>query len=184
MASHHHEIHSSIRFHLLLISVLILLRSSTSFTASVSHHHHHCVYTLLEAALDSNDNSDCCCDYRRRIIIASSAFVTAAVPYFTPTQMVQALQERNKALCNTGFFTNVGAWYCTDIGNIGDEGKSKEFSVEAISTVDSLMSKFDINNGDFISSYDDGGTNKGISQRLNAPLLLDRNGADDDSSKK
>ena len=176
--------HSSIRFHLLLIYVLILLRFSSSFTASVSHHHHRCVYTLLEVASDSNDNIDCCCDYSRRIIIASSAFVTAAVPYFTSTQMAQALQERNEALCNTGFFTNVGAWYCTDIGNIGDEGKSKELSVEAMSTVDSLMRKFDINNGDFISSNDDGGTNKGNNQRLNAPLLLDRNGANDDSSKK
>jgi len=178
--------HSSIRFHLLLIFVLILLRFSSSFTASVFHHlHHHHRWTLLEAASDSNDNIDCCCDYSRRIIIASSAFVTAAVPYFTSTQMAQALQERNEALCNTGFFTNVGAWYCTDIGNIGDEGKSKELSVEAMSTVDSLMSKFDINNGDFISSNDDGGTNKGNNNhRLNAPLLLDRNGANDDSSKK
>jgi hypothetical protein len=27
-----------------------------------------------------------------------------------------ALKEKNEVLCNTGFFTNVGAWYCTDIG--------------------------------------------------------------------
>jgi hypothetical protein len=30
--------------------------------------------------------------------------------------VAQALQEKNEMLCNTGFFTNVGAWYCTDIG--------------------------------------------------------------------
>jgi len=60
-----------------------------------------------------------------------------------------ALQERNEALCNTGFFTNVGAWYCTDIGNIGDEGKSKPISEESVASVDSLMSKFNIDDGDF-----------------------------------
>jgi hypothetical protein len=176
--------HSSIRFYLLLISVLILLRSSTSFTASLSHHHHrHSLYTLLEAASDSNDNSNCCCDNRRRIFIASSAFATFTVPYFAPTQIAQALQERNEVLCNTGFFTNVGAWYCTDIGNIGDEGKSKELSIEAMSTVDSLLSKFDINNGDFSSSNNDGGTNKGINQRLNAVSSSSRNDLKDDTSK-
>jgi hypothetical protein len=98
-------------------------------------------------------------------MIASSAFVTATAPFFASTQiMAQAIQERNEALCSTGFFTNVGAWYCTDIGNIGDEGKSKDLSVEAMSTVDSLMSKFDMKDGDF-SSYDDGGTDKGNNQR-------------------
>mmetsp|Transcript_7450 Transcript_7450/g.11124 ORF Transcript_7450/g.11124 Transcript_7450/m.11124 type:complete len:168 (-) Transcript_7450:36-539(-) len=60
-----------------------------------------------------------------------------------------ALQERNEALCNTGFFTNVGAWYCTDIGNIGDEGKPKPMSGDAETSVDSLMSKFDLDGGDF-----------------------------------
>ena len=45
-------------------------------------------------------------------------------------------------LCGTGFFTNVGAWYCTDIGNIGDEGSSKPLSKQEASSVDSLMSKF------------------------------------------
>ena len=53
-----------------------------------------------------------------------------------------ALQERNEVLCGTGFFTNVGAWYCTDIGNIGDEGSSKPLSKQEASSVDSLMSKF------------------------------------------
>ena len=37
----------------------------------------------------------------------------------------------------------------TDIGNIGDEGKSKPISVEAEASVDSLMSKFNIDDGDF-----------------------------------
>ena len=37
----------------------------------------------------------------------------------------------------------------TDIGNIGDEGKPKPISGEAEASVDSLMSKFDIDGGDF-----------------------------------
>ena len=59
-----------------------------------------------------------------------------------------ALKEKNEVLCNTGFFTNVGAWYCTDIGNIGDEGQSKPMSGESEASVDSLMSKFDLGDGD------------------------------------
>ena len=53
-----------------------------------------------------------------------------------------ALKEKNEVLCNTGFFTNVGAWYCTDIGNIGDEGQVKPLSKNDESSVDSLMNKF------------------------------------------
>lgn len=55
-----------------------------------------------------------------------------------------AVQAKNEALCNTGFFTNVGAWYCTDIGNIGDEGRPRPMSKDAESSVNSLMSKFNI----------------------------------------
>ena len=55
-----------------------------------------------------------------------------------------AVQAKNEALCNTGFFTNIGAWYCTDIGNIGDEGRPKPMSEDAESSVNSLMSKFNI----------------------------------------
>mmetsp|Transcript_28646 Transcript_28646/g.60448 ORF Transcript_28646/g.60448 Transcript_28646/m.60448 type:complete len:178 (-) Transcript_28646:1734-2267(-) len=60
-----------------------------------------------------------------------------------------ALQKKNEVLCNTGFFTNVGAWYCTDIGNIGDEGKPKALSTDAETSIDSLMGKFDLDGGDF-----------------------------------
>ena len=63
---------------------------------------------------------------------------------FFPPPAANALQEKNEALCNTGFFTNVGAWYCTDIGNIGDEGKSKPLAGKEEASVDSLLSKFDL----------------------------------------
>ncbi|EJK69596.1 hypothetical protein THAOC_09130 [Thalassiosira oceanica] len=83
---------------------------------------------------------------RRRAVASAASLLAlqtlAAQPAF-------ALKERNEALCSTGFFTNVGAWYCTDIGNIGDEGKSKDLSKEAETTIDSLMGKFE---GDASSS--------------------------------
>jgi hypothetical protein len=60
-----------------------------------------------------------------------------------------ALREKNKVLCDTGFLTNVGAWYCTDIRNIGNKGKLKALSDEANVRVDSLMSKFDFGDGGF-----------------------------------
>ncbi|KAL7499938.1 hypothetical protein ACHAWT_007991 [Skeletonema menzelii] len=65
-----------------------------------------------------------------------------------------ALKEKNEVLCNTGFFTNVGAWYCTDIGNIGDEGQVKPLSKNDEASVDSLMSKF---------NFDDSSTTEGDS---------------------
>lgn len=55
-----------------------------------------------------------------------------------------ALQERNEQLCKTGFFTNIAQYYCTDIGNISDEGVSKGPSVEETGKMESLMSKFDL----------------------------------------
>ncbi|KAL9181877.1 hypothetical protein ACHAXT_012220 [Thalassiosira profunda] len=89
---------------------------------------------------------------------ASIASILALVPFLgwrahEPPSVApppaHALQEKNELLCGTGFFTNVGAWYCTDIGNIGDEGRSKPMSGEAAASVDSLMGKFDLEGGDF-----------------------------------
>ena len=69
-----------------------------------------------------------------------------------------ALQERNEVLCGTGFFTNVGAWYCTDIGNIGDEGSSKPLSKQEASSVDSLMSKFNLDDSTTAEESSSGST--------------------------
>ena len=44
-------------------------------------------------------------------------------------------------LCSTGFFENIGQWYCTPIGNISDEGKGSDLSKTQQDTADSLMSK-------------------------------------------
>ena len=59
-----------------------------------------------------------------------------------------ALQERNEALCATGFFENIGQWYCTPIGNISDEGKGFDLSKNQENVADSLMSKLMMDNDD------------------------------------
>jgi hypothetical protein len=55
-----------------------------------------------------------------------------------------ALKEKNEALCGTGFFTNIGQWYCTDLGDISDEAASKGLSQNEKDSVDSLLSKFSL----------------------------------------
>ena len=57
------------------------------------------------------------------------------------TPATSALQERNEALCGTGFFTNIWQYKCTDLGDIEDEGVAKELSDQDQGTVDSLMAK-------------------------------------------
>jgi len=63
-----------------------------------------------------------------------------------------ALKDRNEQLCKTGFFTNIAQYYCTDIGNISDEGVSKGPSTEEADKMDSLMSKFDFDGANTSSS--------------------------------
>ena len=118
---------------------------------------------------DGNDNSDNYNNHKRFIIASTLAIIPfLGWNYQTPTIIMpptaNAVQEKNEVLCNTGFFTNVGAWYCTDIGNIGDEGKSKPMSGEAESSVDSLMSKFDLDGGDVISNDKAGGSNNQVDE--------------------
>ena len=143
--------------------ILMLAASSLPSSASFKHSCHDASSAprpprrghALLAASDGDHNQHCHRDIERFII--ASAF--AIIPWFgwdilsanvAMPPAAHALQERNEVLCNTGFFTNVGAWYCTDIGNIGDEGKSTALSNEAEARVDSLMSKFDFDDGDDI----------------------------------
>ena len=66
----------------------------------------------------------------------------------------------------------------TDIGNIGDEGKPKPISGEAEASVDSLMSKFDIDGGDF--SDDIREKNNDINKQVDMKKLVN----DDDKTTK
>lgn len=82
-------------------------------------------------------------------------FFFGAASTFLPPPPAQAIQERNELLCGTGFFTNIGAWYCTELGNIADEGKSGELSKQQDQTADSLMSKLGVSDTSIESESSD-----------------------------
>lgn len=154
-------------FTLFLLSIILSL--STSFLPSsscdrscstLSYHHHST--SLADHAVQDDDvnimsaSVDCHCNLLSRGIIAAYTFAIPLIFSLDTTNIAahkqepiisflpptaHATQAKNEALCNTGFFTNVGAWYCTDIGNIGDEGRPRPMSEDAESSVNSLMSK-------------------------------------------
>eukprot|EP00571_Detonula_confervacea_P011793 CAMPEP_0172298952 /NCGR_PEP_ID=MMETSP1058-20130122/1368_1 /TAXON_ID=83371 /ORGANISM="Detonula confervacea, Strain CCMP 353" /LENGTH=191 /DNA_ID=CAMNT_0013008247 /DNA_START=29 /DNA_END=604 /DNA_ORIENTATION=- len=146
--------------YLLLLMALLSMQSSTSFTPSlqtifpsISRSSHHTIITAAAAASSDDGNIDPRRKQKRLIIASALAIVpflgwNTQNPTIISPQPANALQEKNEALCNTGFFTNIGAWYCTDIGNIGDEGKAKPMSGQSEASLDSLMSKFDLDGGD------------------------------------
>ena len=72
---------------------------------------------------------------RRRAVASAASLLTLNT---LSNQPAFALKERNEVLCSTGFFTNVGAWYCTDIGNIGD-GKYLRLCLSASSSALTLI---------------------------------------------
>lgn len=80
---------------------------------------------------------------------------------------MSALQERDEALCGTGFFTNIAQYRCTDIGDISDEGKSKGLSSSQEGAVDSLMSKFNMDDSVIVdaSSSDDSAKTAGSKEK-------------------
>ena len=71
----------------------------------------------------------------------------------------QALQERNEMLCNTGFFEHYNEYRCTAIGNILDEGTSKDLSKVEIEKADGLMAKLGMMDVDIVE--EDGANLKG-----------------------
>ena len=76
------------------------------------------------------------------------------------SQPAHAVKERNEALCNTGFFTNIGAWYCTDLGDISDEASAGTLSKKQDETADSLMSKLGLSDAETSASSNDSSENK------------------------
>ena len=81
-----------------------------------------------------------------------------------------ALQEKNEALCGTGFFTNIWQYKCTEIGDIEDEGESKALSTNEESSIDSLMTKFNLEASPETKSYNltaqEGATNRGHEKEI------------------
>ena len=59
-------------------------------------------------------------------------------------QNALALKPKDEVLCGTGFFTNIAQWKCTEIGDILDEGKPKEFSQNELGSMESLLGKLDV----------------------------------------
>lgn len=112
--------------------LLVLLALLCSHIASLSVNHESSQKTSFVTPFEQ---------VSRRRAFCSVATAAASLVASSPAQ---AVQERNEVLCKTGFFTNIGQWYCTDIGNIGDEGKSSDLSKTQDETADSLMSKLGI----------------------------------------
>jgi hypothetical protein len=77
---------------------------------------------------------------RRRSFLFSPLLV---IPYLVSASppASHAVKPRNEALCNTGLFENFLEYRCTAVGNIQDEGYTKELSAEETQSTDSLLSK-------------------------------------------
>ena len=75
------------------------------------------------------------------------SFVALAGGAWGLATTTHALQERNEALCYTGFFTNIWQYKCTPLGDIQDEGFAKDLTNADQGTVDSLMSKLELSGG-------------------------------------
>ena len=84
---------------------------------------------------------------RRSFVATTLAFVANLGLSPNTHSVANALQERNEALCSTGFFTNIWQYKCTVVGDIEDEGVAKELSSDDERTVDSLLSKLSIVDG-------------------------------------
>ena len=76
-----------------------------------------------------------------------------------------ALESRNESVCGTGLFEHFQEWRCTPIGNILDEGSSKDLKDVEVASIDSLMGKLGVNmddlNGMDADSEKDGKKRKG-----------------------
>ena len=63
--------------------------------------------------------------------------------------VANALEKRNEALCATGFFTNIAQYKCTEIGDIGGDGKAKQLTLDEEASANSLMGKLGLDQNTF-----------------------------------
>jgi hypothetical protein len=80
--------------------------------------------------------------FDRRAILGAA--ITGSVALNGCPMAASALQERNEALCGTGFFTNIALYKCTEIGDISDEGKPRSLSTSEEGSMQSLMDKMGV----------------------------------------
>lgn len=138
---------------------MLLASLSLSVSFEVSHHVEKKVAILPSSRIEYLHSLN------RVIVVSIIAILGWSADNYNRINMnpppAYALQERNEVLCGTGFFTNVGAWYCTDIGNIGDEGVSKPLSKKDEASVDSLMSKFNFEDSSTADEGESSSSNQG-----------------------
>lgn len=88
-------------------------------------------------------------DTRRALLLASLSTLAVATAHTYPAA---AVKPRNEALCSTGLFDNFMEYRCTPIGNIQDEGQSKDMTSTENASTDSLMSKLGLSNDETSSA--------------------------------
>ena len=99
----------------------------------------YCTTLVKPILLPKNTQSD---QLNRRSLLGETLSFIGAIVVLPGS--ANAVKERNEALCSTGFFTNIAQWYCTDIGDISDEGVGKSLSNGQENSLDSLMTKFEM----------------------------------------
>ena len=109
---------------------------------------------------------------RRDVFAISSKAIALPLALLTQNPASSsALESRNEGLCGTGLFEHFQEWRCTTIGNILDEGVSKDLKEGDTVSIDSLMGKLgvsmdDLNSMDADSSEKDAKKVKGSKGRI------------------
>jgi len=89
---------------------------------------------------DEVDSRTRCCN--RRVLLAAGFF-----PFVGTNTEAMALQPRNEPLCSTGLFENFMEYKCTPIGDIQDEGFSRDLTPAEAAETDSLLTKLGVSSG-------------------------------------
>ncbi len=135
--------------HLAVVRVFTLLALATSVASAYSIlPNHKCIGSTTTSTSRGNKkpSSTVAIDSRREFI--SCATVLAA-PFLIPKPS-EALQSKNDKLCGTGLFEHFQEYRCTAIGNILDEGTSKDMNNKEVGLADSLMGKLGVTTDDLV----------------------------------
>ena len=105
--------------------------------------------------VDSNTRSDHTIATKtssRRSFLAPSLIIPLS--FLANPSKVDALKPKNEALCGTGFFEHIYEFKCTAIGDIEDEGKTKEMSTSEMGISDNLMGKLSLSHNNNLREYE------------------------------
>ena len=80
--------------------------------------------------------------------------ILASSSIFSNPSSAFALKQKNDVLCGTGFFEHIYEYKCTSIGDIEDEGVSKELSRAETGVTDNLIGKLGFDTDDVFESVD------------------------------